>query len=202
MIYKYNSNEMPDYVGNSDIGAVLFFIKWLSEKYPHTSEIDYFFSKWIKVFSKIVNPQIIELNADYLKEDFCLGNSNTAFRLHFNISKAQSISINKNTQPLSIVNFTTSPDSNTGIIKYSHYDVPSRTDAPIIFIPFFIGNLKYLVIDGNHRVSEAVKHRRSHINGIQLDDNSALSLMPTEFEQMLYKFLCEINKLYIALITS
>lgn len=191
MHYKYNTDEINDYVGNSDIEKVLCYINILLEYNPHTAYTENFFKNWLKVFKSISNPPIVYINDKYFKEDLIIMGSH--FRFHYNISKANQLlsDLEIRSQPLSY--FSERYDSDIGFIKFTYEDDNSNTEAPILLIPFHIENIKYLVIDGNHRVSQYIRNGKQQIDCAAINFADVINLMPTKFEKALYSFLCEIN---------
>lgn len=120
---------------------------------------------------------------------------NEEIRIHFNISKALSITKTKEhlIQNIPIEQFTTDIiNTNNANILYMqanthNYKFQSNL-SPIIIIDFKIGNNYHLVIDGNHRVSYCKEYNISNINAIYLDYKEAIDLISSIFEKNLYSF--------------
>ena len=70
-------------------------------------------------------------------------------------------------------------------------DYSKVKDTPIIIIPFIIGaNVQFVVIDGNHRITDAIKKNKSTIKCHSIISQSLVdnNFFCTDFDKLLYVF--------------
>lgn len=68
-----------------------------------------------------------------------------------------------------------------------------KSDEPIIIIPFATdSHKKYLVVDGNHRVTAKISQREKFIKAYILNQEAASYSLFTNFQRTLYLFLSEV----------
>ena len=67
---------------------------------------------------------------------------------------------------------------------------------PIYILPFALGRKQYLVIDGNHRVTQAVQEKHSEISVIVLEEDFVIknNIFPSEFDKLFYIFHNELSR--------
>lgn len=143
-------------------------------------------------FKEILNHRLFVQNMKY---------SDQNVKIHFNgelianivgksklVNECKSINYKKFVQHDSLY-FWTYPNDGT----------KSKTTEPVLAVPFK-GELKaYLIIDGNHRIAEAIK-KKEDIKLILLptnDEDFNLYLFTSVFDQMFYYFLWDIHSLNI-----
>lgn len=123
--------------------------------------------------------------------------SSTEFRIHQNIKTAIHFTkdFRNSYQQIEPDVFSELPDFDNSYIKYSpvsltaeEFDSYSQTEDPVIVIPYVNSNTRYLVIDGNHRVSACVK-KRKQINVVCIEPLSIPDLFITETEKIFYELL-------------
>ncbi|WP_036217430.1 hypothetical protein [Lysinibacillus sphaericus] len=70
-------------------------------------------------------------------------------------------------------------------------------NEPILIVPFLNGQYNFLVIDGNHRVSSAVKAKLNYIETLTLAEHSVIDLeiFSSGFDKLLYIFFNEMSHL-------
>lgn len=61
---------------------------------------------------------------------------------------------------------------------------------PIVLAPIKLRNYTTIVIDGNHRITEAIERHVKYVRAITIDENFLIEshLFPTEFDELLYIF--------------
>lgn len=61
--------------------------------------------------------------------------------------------------------------------------------SPIILVPYNLDGCDYLVIDGNHRLSAAIRYGMYSTNAVYLTTEQASKLFASEFEKLIYLFI-------------
>lgn len=66
--------------------------------------------------------------------------------------------------------------------------------TPILLVPMSIANYTCVVIDGNHRITDAIEKKAPFVRAVTLDSNYLVesNLFSTEFDKLLYVFQNEI----------
>ncbi len=66
----------------------------------------------------------------------------------------------------------------------------AASTQPILAVPYFSGKNNLLVIDGNHRLTYAVKHKFSHVRTLIISEQSVIEfkIFSSSFDMMLYIF--------------
>lgn len=208
MKYRYSSYE--DYNIDLPINEIIHSIKHTYQQYKYFPQSKEFFENWITVFEKLYlfykNRQII-LDGKFFKEDIFFKKSGKSFRWHFNIDNASRLLNLLDVQQIKLSYFTTDFNIKETYCKYTHIVENNTKDYisttfPIILVHYYLSNMKYLVIDGNHRISAKKLHNQKTINAVIINPFDTANLMPTKFEQAFYLFLCEINNLNDCLTAS
>ncbi|WP_308698812.1 hypothetical protein [uncultured Thomasclavelia sp.] len=121
---------------------------------------------------------------------------NSEIRIHFNVTKAIDLIKNNNNiiEQVPLISFTTNEfHDNTSTIgyistsTYINYAYEKNND-PVILVYFPIGNLFYIVIDGNHRITYKRKNKLKYVNAVLLTYSETISIIDSKFEQYLYSF--------------
>lgn len=121
---------------------------------------------------------------------------NTEIRIHFNISKAIDLikSNNSRIEQIPLISFSTNDfDNSNSTIRYTSTTTNinyayAKNNNPVILVYFPIGNLFYLVIDGNHRITYKRELKSKYVNAILLTYSEAIQIIDSKFEQCLYSF--------------
>lgn len=164
-----------------------------------------YIDKWIEVlniadentcrsFTEPQNQKMIEkenLEAPEKFQTVVNYKSNTLY-IHFRVSRMRQIlkssdPSGKMSQEISLDEFTKGKQMNWVATE----DTVSIKSEPIIIVPFTIDEAyKMLVVDGNHRITEAIKKGKKTINAYVLDANWIVqgNLFCSEFDKMLYIF--------------
>ncbi|WP_449457630.1 hypothetical protein [Streptococcus suis] len=132
------------------------------------------------------------INDQYFTYQFFLGDQE--YHLHFNISKL-----------LHSPELATIPSDEISIKDFIKSDILWKEPAdgkkslsfgkPIIIIPLSIGTYNHIVIDGNHRIQEAIAKSNVSITFQHVDTLTLLNsnIFFTSFDQLFYAFLCELK---------
>lgn len=197
MKYVYSQNDK--FICNINIYDLIQIVD-SNKKIYNVSGIDTYIENWKKAlyncFQYEKNQTHYFKNSHYFWESIFI--NGTEIRLHFNIDKAQKISLSYKSQEIPLEAFSEYFDnfseatikfSNPDTTKYS-YDY-SICQEPIFLVNFCHGGSIYLVIDGNHRVSARKKAKIDYINGILFTPQDSLKLLSSEFEIAIYLFLYE-----------
>ena len=133
-------------------------------------------------------------------------NTNNTAGFHFNIdtviSKLKSVLSQKDLEGLSIpIDKFTEDESRIKWDKVSS-TILRNNSLPLIIVPFLFGQFDYLLIDGNHRLTNAIKNKEKQIDAIFIS-NIVLQdpqIFMSRFDQLFYFFNYEIvdfaNKIY------
>jgi len=134
------------------------------------------------------------LNDQYFAYQFFLGEQECF--LHFNVSKlmsspiltsisSENIPVKKFSDPYSDIFWKKPADG-------KHSQTPEK---PIIIIPLYIGTYHHMVIDGNHRIQEALEKSADTILCQYIDILPLLAseTFLTRFDHLFYGFLCELT---------
>lgn len=75
-------------------------------------------------------------------------------------------------------------------------EYPTNT-RPIIAVPFNFGHHKYLVIDGNHRISAAISKQISSINVLIMSEEEVIdmNIPSSKFDLLIYIFINELHRI-------
>jgi len=121
---------------------------------------------------------------------------NCAIRIHFCISDAKKYICDYDCQSIPLSAFATF-DNCVATVKYTEVNCDNGFDysncsEPIIAIEYPKDGFRYLVIDGNHRLSFLSKNNiKDSVDVILLSLKDTLSLIHSEFEKSVYLFLLE-----------
>lgn len=71
----------------------------------------------------------------------------------------------------------------------------SKSDEPVIIVPLSVGKVKYVLIDGNHRLTEKVRNNKNSVNVISIAEKSVieLNMLASSFDKLYYIMLNELN---------
>lgn len=110
--------------------------------------------------------------------------------LHFFIPVLRRYANNLQEYEVSVSKFLSGGD-----ITFSETDTwedPIST-VPIYVVPFAVGGYKGLVVDGNHRLTGAVKHKRETIKAICFPPQIVTTALGSLFEVYIYGLVTDIN---------
>lgn len=125
--------------------------------------------------------------------------SNMKILLHFRVSIANEIILpfKSKSQLIPIDEFI----RNDGEFKWTPVDTNvnsySNANDPIIIVPLLNGIHRYLVIDGNHRLTYKTQHNIENINAIVISERTVIerSLFSSDFDKYYYVMNNEIERM-------
>lgn len=198
MKYFYTEKEFFDC--KICIESLLAAVDMNKKIYKHIPYIDNYFENWklalYHTYISEFNKTCFIGNQKIFWESIFIGSSE--MRFHFDIDKAINFAYNQQSQELPLNMFTTKKTQNSdAFIKYTipstlnFVNEYSACEKPIILVSLLHCGLRYLVIDGNHRVSARKKQNIPSINGILLPPDCTEQLFYSNFEKAIYIFLYE-----------
>lgn len=198
MKYKYPNGEI--FECRLDINSFTQQINLNKQAYRHIRGIENYIDTWRTVLLNAYAEErnlYCPLTCGGFHTSLFLGQSE--IRLHFNIDEASRLISRHHIRTLYVSDFSESADSGAPI-RYSHCDLPTNypyetCGTPIIIVPYYFGGFRYLVIDGNHRVTARMRSAVKTVPGVILTPIDASSLISSAFERGIYTFICEGEKL-------
>ncbi len=167
--------------------------------FENVDEIDSYIDNWRKAIWKTYISEKDKIHSfeneqNYYTKIF-IGKSE--IRIHFDVKKALSISKKYLPKKIELALFSEDPISFFDeYIKYTkcddlgEYDY-SKDNSPIILVPYLMGDIKYLTIDGNHRITAKNNNKHKYIDAVFLSYEDSKNLLYSDFEKALYLFLRE-----------
>lgn len=190
MLYIYSKNE----VFESFIDKSSFFKELDKNKYFTTEN---YIETWKETFNFLIdddNNKKCYINNE-LNFYYSIFINKKEFRFHFDIDKALSFK-NRLSEYVSLNCFSERAINNSFKIRYTSTNINTeynycQCNKPVIVVPFPYAGFPYLLIDGNHRVTEKKIAGEKNILVNELTPNETFSLLQTKLEQALYIFLFE-----------
>lgn len=180
MLYDFDKNQSYEI----DLRCLEKEFDKMLSNYPVLAE---WVSRWRIVFQKTYKTNNENIDVSYFdKYSLPIKYEKNKFSINFNITKAKQIVKSEN---LAIEIFDTK-DFQSLMLNFELRTVEKRSIAePIIIVPF--GN-QFLLIDGNHRLSVALKYNIKQIRYVHIYDTSLIwSLVPSIFERAFYSFIID-----------
>lgn len=178
-----------------------YFKRWINLLKTSDDQCqNYVLNNEIKVMQDILDSQIFQFKIPMYD------NTNNIAGFHFNIdnviSKLKSVLSQKDLEGKSIpIDKFTEGESQIKWDKVSS-TILRNNSLPLIIVPFLFGQFDYLLIDGNHRLTNAIKNKEKQIDAIFIS-NVVLQepqIFMSRFDQLFYFFNYEIvdfaNKIY------
>ncbi len=205
MTYFYTNG--CQYNSNLDILTFNKLIEENKKKYFYKDGISEYIEKWKSALSQIYFSEL-KSQFNLIHDDFfsyeIFNNNGINLSLHFNINKAEEFLKYTPIQKVPLTKFATKDNiTEQSNILFSTPDFfDSKHDyindvSPIIIINLILNNMKYLVIDGNHRVAKKIASKKMYVNASLLEVDYTIDLFYSKFEMAVYCFLIEgelINK--------
>lgn len=200
---KYIYSNAEAFTNNLDINDLFRMID-SNKSYFSSPEMNEYFEKWKKALYKQYNAEINQkkslIGKSIFRESLYIGEvaGKNEMRFHFDIEKAISMSLSKDTQAIPLkhisdkfdnpllhtIKFT--PTNDTG----NQYDY-CQCETPVILVIFCHKGFDYLVIDGNHRIDARKRKAIESINAILLTPEETILTLQSKFEITVYLFLFE-----------
>lgn len=193
MIYHYLGE--PPYQTEIDIPALFDNLDSLKKSHKKIRHIDQYIEDWKNVFyttyvAEKNEHKVYSFGEHYYQTIYLF---DTEMRLHFSVEPAKSLLKEYPVQTIPLTAFSENIEDHSNIL-YTHCQFDSispKHDVPIILVPCNLRGFDYIVIDGNHRVSQAKAHNKDVISAILIEPSRAYSFIQSEFEKAVYLFLCE-----------
>lgn len=195
MIYRYPLE--PTYKTIIDRNAFISQININKKIYHHIDGIENYIDNWISAFINSFNREKSKIfnfthNRYYYTSIYISGQE---LRIHFNIDKALALIHEYPLQRISLNIFSCS-NCHEASIKYTEYTTNNKyrydlCEIPVIIVQYTLDGFRYLLIDGNHRVTAKKQTNQHSVTGIVLTFEDSVSLIQSEFERALYTFLYE-----------
>lgn len=115
--------------------------------------------------------------------------------IHFRVSRIIQMLKNSGIAEADAIDISIDEFIEKKIINWTGTDFLVDREDPIIIFPFTIGKTyKELVVDGNHRVTTAIKKKKKIVKAIIVDPNAAVSnhMLSSLFDELLYVFQNEV----------
>lgn len=123
--------------------------------------------------------------------------SNATLYIHFRVTRylqgLKKCNINRDKAQKIEISYFTKENSNIDWTKTS--DRVDIKDEPILMVPFYAGKYhKFLVIDGNHRITDAVKKGKKEVEAYCIGEDFLVdnNFFSSEYDKLLYIFQNEI----------
>lgn len=195
MIYRYTLE--PTYKAIIDRNAFISQININKKKYSHIDGIEKYIDNWISAFFNSFNREKSKIfnftqNRYYYTTIYVSGYE---LRIHFNIDKALALLNEYPLQRIPLCLFSNNSRQEAPI-KYTEYTSNHKyrydlCDIPVIIVQYVLDGFRYLLIDGNHRVTAKKLTNQYSVTGIVLTFEDSVSLIQSEFERALYTFFYE-----------
>lgn len=195
------------------INYVNFFNQLNSKKILNDSSIQTeYLLYWIKILNdddKFITNQLstqesifyMRLQLQSQREVFQteINNAGNKILLHFRVSYANEViaRYKNKSQKIPVNEFVKRNSEFKWNPVSTNVDCYSTCNDPIIIVPFFNLQHKYLVIDGNHRLTYKVKHSIDEIEAIIISEHTVIefSLFSSGFDKHLYIMNNEIDRM-------
>lgn len=149
---------------------------------------------------KLQNRVLNKNETEIFQDTFYFGASHVKVYFHYRVSAIvnclMNINYNLQIEKLPLEEFS-KPNSS---IQWSEVPIDQSlgfNDSPIILAPFYNHPYRYVVIDGNHRLSHAKKLKKHSIDCIFLAEQTLIenNFFTTIFDKLIYIFYNELNHL-------
>lgn len=153
----------------------------------------FYIRRWIQLLSSAAQNSTASLPPQTFGTDVWIGDE--MFSINFNVTKT--INFLTGCRNLRSYRVPISYFGEQGIIGYTVEPTIGVTDieVPIIVVPLDISDKEYVVIDGNHRLSERIRLGKQDVDMIIISENTLIQqkLFLTRFDCLLYIALLEID---------
>lgn len=190
MKYKYaNGSSYEPTISISSVTNTLKRFKRGLFSWRYNSFVEQWCRTMQHIYDKEKDKTFVLPNKIWFHKGINLTDSN--MKLHFDICMAHAMVKDVEAQTVSILNFSTESEIN-GAIEYSDESAElwkhtyENETEPVILVPFWFGKAKYLVIDGNHRVSAYRRCGKESIKVKVIDYSTAGKMLATDFERTVY----------------